>query len=149
MNQKRILVGIPCLNERATIAQVVKDFSEVLPDARIIVLDNGSTDDSASLARVAGAEVIAVERPGKGQVIRRLFADMDADCWLMVDGDGTYDPGSSEKLVGAVLEGGVDMAVGRREAISDASYRPGHALGNRLFTVSGQTRPLLTDVIDI
>lgn len=134
MNQKRIVVGIPCLNESATIAEVVKGFSRVLPSARIVVLDNGSIDGSADVARTAGAQVITVERPGKGQVVRRLLADMDADCWLMVDGDGTYDPETAKDLVSAVLEGGVDMAVGKRMAVSDASYRSGHAFGNRLFT---------------
>lgn len=132
--QKRIVVGIPCLNESATIADVVKDFLQVLPKARIVVLDNGSSDGSAELAETAGAEVITVERPGKGQVVRRLLADIDADCWLMVDGDATYAPEIAEKLVSAVLDEGVDMAVGKRVAISDASYRSGHAFGNRIFT---------------
>lgn len=136
MNRKQIAVGIPCLNERATIADVVKDFSQALPGARIIVLDNGSSDDSPDLAKAAGAEVITVERPGKGQVVRRMLADIDADCLLMVDGDGTYDAQTAQELVGAVLESGVDMAVGKRVAVSAASYRSGHAFGNRLFTTT-------------
>ncbi len=134
MSKFDVVVGIPCLNENATIAKVVRDFSEALPQARIIVFDNGSSDDSAELARKAGAAVIRVDRPGKGQVVRRMLADIDAGCYLMVDGDGTYDPGTASALVDAVLEQGADMAVGRREAVSEATYRSGHIFGNRLFT---------------
>lgn len=134
MNSIDIVVGIPCLNESAAIGKVVNDFRVALPEARIVVLDNGSIDKSAEIARQAGAEVAHVERKGKGQVIRRLLADFDADCWLVVDGDDTYDPGSARKLIDAVIKEGADMAVGRRVATSASAYRSGHAFGNRLFT---------------
>lgn len=135
MQTTDIIVGIPCLNESATIGKVVEDFRSALPEARIVVLDNGSSDKSAEIARQAGAEVVLVERRGKGQVVRRLLADFDADCWLMVDGDDTYDPGSAMKLIQAVVDDGADMAVGRRIARSASAYRSGHAFGNRLFTL--------------
>jgi glycosyltransferase involved in cell wall biosynthesis len=136
----RIAVLVPCRDEAVTIAKVVADFRAALPEAQVHVLDNASADDSAALAARAGARVHSVERPGKAQVMRRAFADIDADVYLMVDGDDTYDAASAAALVALVLERGVDMAVALREPVDAGAYRPGHALGNRLL--SGALRRL-------
>ena len=137
--RNRVAVIIPCHNEAATVDQVVRDFRDALPGAAIVVGDNASTDRTAEVARAAGATVVFEPRLGKGFVISRMFAEVDADCYLMVDGDATYDPDAASTLVAAVLDDGVDMACGIRvidEAEEGASeqYRPGHQLGNRLFS---------------
>jgi glycosyltransferase involved in cell wall biosynthesis len=129
----RIAVLVPCRDEAVTIAKVVADFRAALPAAAIHVLDNASGDGSAALAAQAGARVHHVERPGKAQVMRRGFADIDADVYVMVDGDDTYDPGTAAELVRLVLEEGVDMAVGRRVPTDASAWRPGHQTGNRLL----------------
>lgn len=129
----RVAVLLPCYNEAASIAAVVLDFRAALPDARIFVFDNSSTDDTAAIARAAGAEVRSERRRGKGNVVRRMFADVDADVYLMADGDGTYDARSAPILVDLVAAHGHDMAVGARENIANEAHRRGHATGNRLF----------------
>ena len=128
----RVAVLLPCYNESASIAAVVQAFRDALPEARIVVFDNASSDDTSTIARAAGAEVRHESRRGKGNVVRRMFADVEADIYLMADGDGTYDAGSAPALVDLVLQGH-DMAVGARANIVHDAHRKGHAAGNRLF----------------
>ncbi|MDE1961736.1 MAG: glycosyltransferase [Xanthomonadaceae bacterium] len=130
----RLAVLVPCHNEAEAIAKVVADFRAALPAARIIVFDNASTDDTAARAAAAGAEVRSVSLRGKGNVVRRMFADIDADVYVLVDGDDTYDAASAPKMVHKLLAEGLDMAVGARIPVGSAAYRPGHVLGNRLLT---------------
>jgi glycosyltransferase involved in cell wall biosynthesis len=130
----RIAVILPCFNEAAAIGKVVRDFARVLPDARVHVFDNRSTDATAAQARSAGAEVHEVAQRGKGNVIRRMFADVDADVYVMADGDDTYDASAAPALVARLLDGNLDMVVGAREELSAGAYRPGHRFGNRMLT---------------
>ena len=129
----RVAVLLPCLNEAATIGQVVAAFQAALPDATIHVYDNNSTDGTAALARDAGAVVRHERLPGKGNVVRRMFADIDADIYVLSDGDLTYDASRAGELVAAVIAGELDMIVAARGGGGDKAYRPGHRLGNRLF----------------
>ncbi|MBS0319817.1 MAG: glycosyltransferase [Proteobacteria bacterium] len=134
-----IAVLVPCRNEAITIARVVSDFRAALPDAEIWVCDNASTDDTAARARAAGASVLAEPRPGKGHALRRLLGAVDADVYVMVDGDATYDAASAPRLVAALVEARLDMVVGRRVTAAElaaGAYRRGHQWGNRLFTAS-------------
>jgi glycosyltransferase involved in cell wall biosynthesis len=134
-----IAVLIPCRNEAITIARVVDDFRTALPGAVIWVCDNASTDDTAARARAAGAEVVVERRPGKGNAVRRLFDVADADTYVMVDGDGTYDAATAPALVTALRDEHLDMVVARRRVTDDvarAAYRAGHQWGNRMFTES-------------
>lgn len=124
---------IPCFNEEVAIGRVVTGFRERLPDAEIHVFDNNSTDATAAIARRAGALVRSVALQGKGNVVRRMFADIDADLYLMVDGDDTYDPDAAPTLVARLGEG-LDMVVGERCNSEASAYRPGHRLGNKLLT---------------
>ena len=128
-----VAVLIPCFNEAQSIPQVVASFRHALPQARIIVYDNCSTDETSVAAREAGAEVRFENRPGKGNVVRRMFADVEADVYILVDGDATYDASAAPRLVSAIAGDGADMAVGARENIHVDAHRVGHALGNRLF----------------
>jgi len=129
----RIAVLLPCHNEALTIGNVVRGFAEALPNARVYVFDNNSTDDTARAAARAGARVFREARQGKGNVVRRMFADIDADIYLMADGDGTYDPGDAPSLVNALITERVDMVVGCRRGVGLDAGRSGHAFGNRLF----------------
>lgn len=129
----RVAVVLPCYNEASAIARVVREFRAVLPQARICVFDNNSTDGTAHVAREAGAEVFSERRRGKGAVVRRMFADVDADVYLMADGDGTYDAASAPRLVSAVVDDKVDMAIGSRANVTQNAHRRGHAFGNRIF----------------
>lgn len=128
-----IAVVIPCYNEAATIERVVREFRRALPGARVIVYDNNSRDMTAVAARRAGAEVVREPRQGKGNVVRRMFADVDADVYVMADGDGTYDPADAVDLVRALVTERVDMVVGTRRDVTVDAGRKGHAAGNRLF----------------
>ena len=130
-----VAVILPCFNEVAVIASVIADFRAALPEAGIYVFDNASTDGTAEVAAEAGAVVRHVPQRGKGKVVRRQFADVDADVYVMADGDGTYDAGQSRALVDMLLDSGLDMVVGTRQAVGDGSeYRPGHVLGNKVLT---------------
>jgi glycosyltransferase involved in cell wall biosynthesis len=129
----RVAVLLPCLNEAGAIAEVVTAFQHALPDATIYVYDNNSTDNTAAVARAAGAVVRHERLPGKGNVVRRMFADVDADIYVLADGDLTYDASRAGELVQAVLEHDLDMIVAARDGGGDKAYRPGHRLGNRLF----------------
>ena len=135
----RVAVLVPCYNEAAAIAKVVRDFRAALPGARICVYDNNSTDGTAEVARAAGAEVEVETLQGKGHVVRRMFADLDADVYLMVDGDATYDAASAPRLVELLVARQLDMVVGCRVETGQAAYRPGHRLGNRLLTGAVRT----------
>jgi len=129
----RVAVVIPCHNEAPSIARVVGEFRAALPAARVIVFDNASSDATAAIAAAAGAEVFFEPRAGKGNVVRRMFADVDADIYLMADGDGTYDAASAPQLIACVEKDNVDMAIGARAIVAQDAHRRGHALGNRLF----------------
>ncbi len=131
---QRIAVLIPCYNEEQTIAKVVRDFKEALPEANVYVYDNNSTDNSADLAAGAGALVVREPRQGKGNVIRSMFRQIDAECYLMVDADDTYDPAFARALVCEVLENGADMAVGDRLSTTyfTENKRLFHNFGNKL-----------------
>ncbi|ARM86656.1 glycosyltransferase family 2 protein [Rhizobium sp. CIAT894] len=130
-----IAVLLPCYNEAATIAPVVRGFRAALPDAAIHVYDNNSTDGTALQAMLAGAHVVRERRQGKGHVVRRMFADIDADIYIIADGDGTYTPADAEELVRTLLTERADMVVGTRRGVHDDAGRHGHALGNRLFNL--------------
>lgn len=130
----RVAVIIACLDEAATIGAVVSAFRAALPSAHVYVYDNGSTDSSAEHARAAGAVVRCVTRRGKGRLLRRAFADIDADRYVIVDGDGTYAADSAATLL-ALVAGGAEMAVAsRRASYAGSGSRPGHDVGNRLVT---------------
>ncbi len=128
-----VAVLLPCYNEATTIADVVRGFQAALPQARIYVYDNNSTDGTALAAMMAGAIVRSEKRQGKGNVVRRMFADVDADIYVMADGDGTYAPADANTLIAAMLADGADMAVGTRRGVHDDAGRQGHAFGNRIF----------------
>ena len=130
----RVAVLIPCHDEATTIARVVAAFRAALPGATIHVFDNASRDGTAAAAAAAGADVRHVALLGKGHVVRRMFADVDADVYVLVDGDDTYDAGSAPQLVGTLLENGFDMVVGVRAATASGAWRRGHAWGNRALT---------------
>ena len=131
---QHIAVLIPCHDEAATVAAVVQGFRRSLPDAAIYVFDNRSTDDTAHLAKAAGAEVRPVALLGKGNVVRRMFADVEAEVYVMADGDDTYDAAAAGGLVDKLLAEGLDMVVGSRTSDETAAYRSGHRLGNQLLT---------------
>jgi glycosyltransferase involved in cell wall biosynthesis len=128
-----VAVLVPCHNEARTIASVVRDFRAALPGSAVYVYDNNSSDDTATIARNAGAIVRRETLQGKGNVVRRMFADVEADVYLIVDGDGTYDATSAPELVRVLIEGPFDMVNGAREATDVAAYRAGHRFGNWLL----------------
>jgi glycosyltransferase involved in cell wall biosynthesis len=130
----QIAVLVPCRNEEAAIAGVVRDFRHYLPTATVYVYDNASTDETAQVAGDAGARVYSEPLIGKGNVVRRMFADIEADIYLIVDGDGTYDASSAPRLVRHLVTQGLDMVNCARISAETAAYRPGHKLGNRLLT---------------
>lgn len=128
-----IAVLLPCYNEEQTIADVVLGFRRELPQARIFVYDNNSTDRTAIVAARAGATVIREPRQGKGHVVRRMFADIEADVYVMADGDGTYAPEDAPDLIRTLITERSDMVVGTRRGVTDDAGRTGHAFGNKLF----------------
>jgi glycosyltransferase involved in cell wall biosynthesis len=130
----RVAILVPCYNEARTVAKVVADFRAVLPDAEICVFDNNSSDGTGEIARAQGARVHRVILQGKGHVVRRLFADIEADIYLMVDGDDTYHAGSAPELVAALRADCHDMVVAVRRHQGKAAYRAGHLWGNRLLS---------------
>jgi glycosyltransferase involved in cell wall biosynthesis len=136
---KSIALVIPCHNEAQTIEQVVTDFKNAMPEIAIYVFDNLSTDKTKEVALQAGATVISVNEKGKGNVVRRIFADVNADIYVMVDGDATYEAAAVHKLVDKLIDDRLDMVVGCRKVtadIADKAYRPGHQLGNKVLTQS-------------
>jgi len=130
----RIAVLLPCYNEEAAIAQTIAGFRAALPDAVIYVYDNNSRDRTIEVARAAGAIVGSERLQGKGNVVRRMFADIDADIYVMADGDATYDAASAPALVARLIEGQLDMVVGSRVTQAEAAYRAGHQFGNAMLT---------------
>jgi glycosyltransferase involved in cell wall biosynthesis len=130
----RVAVLVPCFNEEAAIASVIADFRKALPAAKIFVYDNNSRDRTAEIARAAGAEVRSERRQGKGHVVRRMFADVDADVYVLVDGDATYDAPSAPRMIDRLVSDHLDMVVGFRVDQAAAAYRPGHRTGNWMLT---------------
>jgi glycosyltransferase involved in cell wall biosynthesis len=130
----RVAVLVPCFNEEAAVATVVSDFRKALPTAEIFVYDNNSGDRTVEVARAAGAIVRSERRQGKGHVVRRMFADIDADVYVLVDGDATYDAPSAPRMIDALVNDHLDMVVGFRVDQSVAAYRPGHRTGNWMLT---------------
>ncbi|WP_265570886.1 glycosyltransferase [Sphingomicrobium nitratireducens] len=130
----RVAVLLPCYNEEAAIGETIAGFREALPAATIYVFDNNSSDRTIEVAKQAGAEVRSVMLQGKGHVVRRMFADVDADIYLMADGDMTYDPKAAPAMVAKLWDENLDMVVGTRHHEEAEAYRGGHVLGNRAFT---------------
>ncbi|TWB45396.1 glycosyltransferase family 2 protein [Nitrospirillum pindoramense] len=129
-----VAVLVPCYNEEAAIAKVVADFKAALPDATVYVYDNNSRDRTVEVARAAGAVVRTEPLQGKGNVVRRMFADIEADVYVMVDGDDTYHAASAPALVDRLVTEQLDMVNGARVTEIEAAYRPGHRFGNLLLT---------------
>lgn len=137
MRVPHIAVLIPCLNEQETVGSVIQDFQRYIPQARIIVADNGSSDQTATIAKSLGAEVIVEPRPGKGNAVCRMFADIDADFYVLVDGDGTYDAAVAPEMLQLALRQNTDMVNGKRVTTNSSDgeeYRAGHRFGNDLLT---------------
>jgi glycosyltransferase involved in cell wall biosynthesis len=130
----RIAVLVPCFNEEASIASVVADFRAALPTAKVYVYDNNSSDRTFDIAALAGAIVRRETHQGKGNVVRRMFADVEADIYVLVDGDATYDAPSARAMIARLIEDRLDMVVAARIAKDQAAYRLGHRTGNRLLT---------------
>ena len=130
----RIAVLLPCYNEAAAIGRTVAAFRAALPDATVYVYDNNSIDGTRAAAREAGAIVRTERMQGKGHVVRRMFADVDADVYVLADGDATYDAAAAPALVERLVAGRLDMVVGARRSEIELAYRRGHRLGNRLLT---------------
>jgi glycosyltransferase involved in cell wall biosynthesis len=130
----RVAVLVPCFNEEAAIAKVVADFRAALPEAAVYVYDNNSTDRTVEVARAAGAVVRREMHQGKGNVVRRMFADVDADIYVLVDGDATYDAPSARAMIARLTEDRLDMVAAARIDQEQAAYRLGHRTGNRLLT---------------
>lgn len=145
---QQIAVLLPCYNEGAAIRRVVGDFRKALPSATVYVYDNRSSDNTADEARSAGAIVRSEPWPGKGNVVRRMFSDIEADIYVIADGDGTYDAGMAPFMVQRLAEEHLDMVVGTRRDVYKDAHRPGHGIGNRLF--NGLYRslfgPLFSDI---
>jgi len=136
----KLVVLIPCYNEAETIADVIHEFKTILPTAKIYVYDNSSTDQTVIIAKQHGAIVRTEKNKGKGNVIRRMFSDINADIYVLVDGDHTYDAKKAPELIQALIENHLDMVVGARVEIqtdysSNAVYRFGHRIGNALFSM--------------
>lgn len=147
--ERRIAVLVPCYNEEIAIAKVIEGFRKALPNAVIHVYDNNSSDRTSEVARAAGAVVGNETRQGKGHVVRRMFADIDADIYVLVDGDATYDAPSAPRMVEKLIAENLDMVVGTREDQEEAAYRRGHRSGNVLFTwfVTGIFGNAFTDIL--
>lgn len=132
----RIAAIVPCHNEAVAIASVVKDLKAAVPGVDVYVYDNNSTDGTDEVARGAGAIVRYEPTKGKGNVVRRAFADVEADVYLMIDGDGTYDASAAPRLIQTLLDGPYDHVLGVRRDVTESAYRKGHELGNRIFNVA-------------
>lgn len=146
----RVAVLIPCLNEESTVGKVIDDFQQALPEAAIYVFDNNSTDGTARVAREHGGTVISEVRPGKGYVVQAMFRKVDADIYVMVDGDDTYSAAGVQQLIDGVTAGTADMVVGTRlMQYSEGSFRALHVFGNRLLTgiVNWMFRARLADMM--
>jgi glycosyltransferase involved in cell wall biosynthesis len=133
-NLPRIAVLLPCFNEEATIGETVRGFRDAIPGAIVYVYDNNSSDGTREAAAKAGAVVRSESQQGKGNVVRRMFADVDADVYVIADGDLTYDPKAAPQMIALLLAEQLDMVVGTRKHEEKDAYRGGHVLGNRIFT---------------
>ncbi|NGN92024.1 glycosyltransferase [Nocardioides sp. KC13] len=132
--QVSVAAIVPCRNEEAAVGDVVRGLLEAVPGIEVYVYDNASSDDTVAVARAAGANVRCEPRPGKGNVVRRAFADIDADVYLMIDGDDTYDVSAAPKMIRTLLEGPYDHVLGTRlPETAESAYRPGHRLGNQVI----------------
>src|SRR5258708_20385078 len=129
----RVAVLVPCFNEEAAVATVVADFRKALPSAKIFVYDNNSKDRTIAVARDAGAQVRSERRQGKGHVVRRMFADVDADIYVLVDGDATYDAASAPRMIDTLVSDHLDMVVGFRVDQLEPPYHPPHPPATRLL----------------
>lgn len=129
-----VAVIVPCYNEAVTIKDVVEDFQKSLPDAEVYVYDNNSTDATIEIAEAAGAKIRQEKRQGKGNVVRRMLANVSADIYVMVDGDDTYDANAAKELIEELISGEHDMVVGARKHTTKAAYRLGHQFGNKMLT---------------
>jgi glycosyltransferase involved in cell wall biosynthesis len=134
MIEPSVAVLVPCYNEEIAIRGVIEDFRKAIPRATIFVYDNNSSDRTVEVARAAGAVVRTEPLQGKGNVVRRMFADVEAEIYVLVDGDGTYDAASAPQLIHKLLEESLDMVNAIRIESSNAAYRTGHRLGNRVLT---------------
>jgi glycosyltransferase involved in cell wall biosynthesis len=134
VDRHRIAVLVPCYNEEKAIAKVITDFRAALPHVPVYVYDNNSTDNTVEVAARAGAVVRREAHQGKGHVVRRMFTDVEADIYVLVDGDATYDAASAPRMIDRLLEDRLDMVVAARADHDQAAYRPGHRTGNRLLT---------------
>ena len=134
VSSQRIAVLVPCYNEEIAIAKVVRDFRAIVPDAVVYVYDNNSSDNTMAVARQAGAVVRQETHQGKGNVVRRMFADVDADIYVLVDGDATYDAASAPAMIARLIDERLDMLVAKRVDQEEAAYRLGHRAGNRLLS---------------
>jgi hypothetical protein len=132
----RIAVLVPCYNEAESIAAVVRDFAAALPEATLYIYDNNSSDATCDRAAEAGAIVRRETLQGKGNVVRRMFADVEAEVYVLVDGDGTYDAPSARKMVDLLLANSLDMVNGARVPVAAQAFRPGHVFGNRMLTAT-------------
>jgi glycosyltransferase involved in cell wall biosynthesis len=146
--KQRVAVLLPCYNEEAAVGATVEGFRKALPDATIYVYDNNSRDRTREVAAAAGAVVRTETQQGKGHVVRRMFADIEADVYIMADGDLTYDAGAAPRMVRLIVEDQLDMVVGTRKHDASEAYRGGHVLGNMLFTrlLSGLFGRSFTDI---
>ena len=151
--KNKIAVLIPCYNEAKTVEKVIKDYKKVLPEADIYVYDNNSTDGTDKLARKAGAIVKYEYRQGKGNVIRSMFRDIDADCYLMIDGDDTYPAENAREMCDLILEGKADMVIGDRLSSTyfTENKRPFHNFGNRIvrFLINTLFKNNVKDIEDM
>jgi glycosyltransferase involved in cell wall biosynthesis len=134
LGRSTVAVLVPCFNEEAAIGKVVADFKAALPDADIYVYDNNSSDRTVEAAARAGALVRREPRQGKGHVVRRMFADVEADLYVLVDGDATYDAPSARAMIARLIDDRLDMVVAARADLEQAAFRSGHRVGNRLLT---------------
>ena len=130
----KVAVLIPCYNEAKAIGDVVHSFQQALPNASVYVYDNNSSDDTIEVALLAGAVVRRERQQGKGNVVRRMFADIEADIYVMADGDDTYDASAAPRLIEKMVSENLDMVNGKRISDAEAAYRPGHKFGNKLLT---------------
>lgn len=144
-----VAVIVPCHNEEAAVGKVIADLRRELPKARIFVYDNLSTDRTAEVAVDAGALLRQETSKGKGNVVRRAFADIDAEVYLMIDGDDTYDASAARQMIEKLVTGPYDHVLGVRQQVSDTAYRPGHSMGNRAFNavVSGLFGTRVNDML--
>jgi glycosyltransferase involved in cell wall biosynthesis len=134
VDDAQVAVMIPCYNEVVTVAAVVKEFQQSLPTAEIYVYDNNSTDGTAAAAAAAGARVRTEPLQGKGHVVRRMFSDIDADVYVLVDGDCTYEAAAAPRMIQTLIEGNLDLINGVRRSTVREAYRPGHRFGNWMLT---------------